>query len=99
MFRERFGNKAADELEKVTHEMCYLFGRATRAVGICPPAYYADIVCTRARLHIGDVLNQTEKNMLPGKGGSVGPGHPGPGLDKAMRRTVHRNLANDMYYI
>jgi eukaryotic translation initiation factor 2C len=30
-----------------------MFGRATRAVSICPPAYYADIVCERVRIHRG----------------------------------------------
>ncbi|KAF3480882.1 argonaute [Arthroderma uncinatum] len=34
----------ADELEDLTHNMCYLFGRATKAVSICPPAYYADLL-------------------------------------------------------
>lgn len=28
---------AADALEKMTHGLCYLFGRATSAVSICPP--------------------------------------------------------------
>ncbi|KAL3462797.1 ribonuclease H-like domain-containing protein [Aspergillus heterothallicus] len=36
---------AADALEGLTHNMCYLFGRSTKTVSICPPAYYADLVC------------------------------------------------------
>lgn len=36
---------AADVLLDLTHRLCYLFGRATKAVSICPPAYYADLVC------------------------------------------------------
>lgn len=39
----------ADVLKTLTHNTCYLFGRATKAVSICPPAYYADIACERAR--------------------------------------------------
>ncbi len=39
-------------MEKLTHDLCYVFGRATKAVSICPPAYYADIVCTRARIYM-----------------------------------------------
>ncbi|KXT07608.1 hypothetical protein AC578_10178 [Pseudocercospora eumusae] len=42
----------ADALEKMTHGLCYLFGRATLAVSICPPAYYADLVCERARCYL-----------------------------------------------
>jgi len=75
--------------------MCYLFGRATRAVGICPPAYYADIVCTRARVHLGDVLERAEnETQSSGQGGSAA-GSSAP----TLQRPVHRNLANDMYYI
>ena len=43
---------AADTLEDLTHNMCYLFSRATKAVSICPPAYYADLACERARCYL-----------------------------------------------
>ncbi|KJK86218.1 hypothetical protein H633G_09939 [Metarhizium anisopliae BRIP 53284] len=33
----------ANIVEDLTHNMCYLFGRATKAVSLCPPAYYADL--------------------------------------------------------
>lgn len=45
---------AADALEDLTHNMCHLFGRATKAVSICPPAYYADILCERARCYLAE---------------------------------------------
>ncbi|KAL2888410.1 Protein argonaute 5 [Ceratocystis lukuohia] len=51
IFSSQGGDKASNELEKTTHDLCYVFGRSTRAVSICPPAYYADIVCERARLY------------------------------------------------
>jgi eukaryotic translation initiation factor 2C len=41
-----------DVVEDLTHSMCYLFGRATKAVSLCPPAYYADLACERARCHL-----------------------------------------------
>ncbi|SPO04933.1 related to argonaute like post-transcriptional gene silencing protein QDE-2 [Cephalotrichum gorgonifer] len=56
IFRERPGAtpvKATEDLETITHDLCYMFGRATRAVSICPPAYYADILCERIRIHRG----------------------------------------------
>ncbi|KAJ8611897.1 hypothetical protein MRB53_037693 [Persea americana] len=52
VFDKMDGTTAADELEKLTHGLCYLFGRATSAVSICPPAYYADLVCERARCYM-----------------------------------------------
>lgn len=50
---------AADVVEEMTHSMCYVFGRATKAVSICPPAYYADIVCERARCYLSGLFDMT----------------------------------------
>jgi hypothetical protein len=48
---------AADALEELTHNMCYFFTRATKAVSICPPAYYADLACERARYYLSGVFD------------------------------------------
>ncbi|KAI5854508.1 eukaryotic translation initiation factor 2C 2 [Durotheca rogersii] len=45
------GKNIADELQELTQSMCYVFGRATKAVSYCTPAYYADILCERARCY------------------------------------------------
>lgn len=42
----------ADALEQFTHRLCYHFNRATKAVSICPPAYYADLLCERGRAYL-----------------------------------------------
>lgn len=42
----------ADVCQDLTQSLCYTFGRATRAVGICTPAYYADILCDRANCYL-----------------------------------------------
>lgn len=42
------GASAADICQEITHSLCYSFGRATKAVGIVTPTYYADLVCDRA---------------------------------------------------
>ena len=47
----------ADALEDLTHNLCYLFGRATKAVSICPPAYYADLLCERARCYLSGLFD------------------------------------------
>ncbi|KAG7008143.1 protein argonaute-3 [Physcia stellaris] len=44
----------ADLLQNLTFNMCYLFGRATKAISVCPPAYLADLACTRARSYLHD---------------------------------------------
>jgi hypothetical protein len=46
----------ADQLQSLTHSLCYTFARATRAVSICPPAYYADLLCERGRSYLHSVL-------------------------------------------
>ncbi|TKA72673.1 hypothetical protein B0A55_06284 [Friedmanniomyces simplex] len=46
----------ADELEQFTHNLCYLFNRATKAVSIVPPAYYADLLCERGRAYLFSTL-------------------------------------------
>jgi eukaryotic translation initiation factor 2C len=46
----------ADQLQSLTHSLCYTFARATRSVSICPPAYYADLLCERGRAYLHSVL-------------------------------------------
>ncbi|KAG1056148.1 hypothetical protein G6F46_003280 [Rhizopus delemar] len=41
----------SDALQELTYRMCYIYGRATRAVSLVPAAYYADLVAARARFH------------------------------------------------
>ncbi|KAL4782559.1 ribonuclease H-like domain-containing protein [Aspergillus varians] len=43
---------SADAVEDFTHDLCYLFGRTNKAVSVCPPAYYADLVCGRGRCYL-----------------------------------------------
>jgi hypothetical protein len=33
----------ADQLQNLTHNLCYTFARATRSVSVCPPAYYGKV--------------------------------------------------------
>ncbi|ERT01105.1 RNA interference and protein silencing protein (Qde2) [Sporothrix schenckii 1099-18] len=88
IFQSRGGDPSMStgELEKITYNMCYLFSRATKSVSICPPAYYADLVCTRARLYQSKLFNQAME---------------GSGSEPADRvfPQVHPDVRRDMYYI
>ncbi|KAK4131006.1 Piwi-domain-containing protein [Trichocladium antarcticum] len=86
IFRADHGANAANVLEKITHDMCYLYGRATKAVSICPPAYYADLVCTRARIHQNELFDDA-RSIASGEQARIGG------------RTVHNSLKDSMYYI
>lgn len=63
----------ADTLEELTHNMSYLFGRATKAVSLCPPAYYADLLCTRLRCYLSDLFDPNDssasQSMMSGDAG------------------------------
>lgn len=96
---------AADLCEDVTQALCYTFGRATRAVGIVTPAYYADIVCTRAACY----LNAIDMNAIAA---SVCPGGPSqtndPDDDSKVAEylaklqkevTTHEKLKDTMFFI
>ncbi|KAF2651296.1 Piwi-domain-containing protein [Lophiostoma macrostomum CBS 122681] len=74
----------ADQLQSLTHNLCYTFARATRSVSICPPAYYADILCERGRSYLQGVLKGD---------GAVEFG------SAEWQRDVHPALAETMFYI
>ncbi|EON62170.1 hypothetical protein W97_01390 [Coniosporium apollinis CBS 100218] len=77
---------AVDALEELTHNMCYLFGRATKAVSIPPPVYYADLVCERARCYLSKVFDPSdnERHAQQVNTNDV---------------IIHRDLKESMFYI
>ena len=81
----------ADILEEMTHAMCYIYGRATKAVSLCPPAYYADIVCERGRHYLTKFFDAT-----PGASEISGGG---PANAQAQDVFVHPKLRDTMFYI
>lgn len=89
---------AADALEDLTHNMCYLYGRATKAVSICPPAYYADLVCTRARCYMSRLF---DPSPLSPDTSSMGTGTAAAGsiVPDDSLVTIHPNVRNAMFYI
>ena len=67
VFAERFKRNPAhkaDQLQQITHNMCYLYGPATKAISICPPVYLADKACTRARLYLNDAFSPPSKDEI-----------------------------------
>lgn len=82
-------------IAQMTHNLCYLFGRATRSVSICPPAYYADLAADRARVWVRRYYNAPK---VDGKRKSY---------DRATMDdwfvgkllAEHQNLRGQMFYI
>ena len=84
-----FTDLSSRKLIEITHNLCYLFPRATRAVSICPPAYYADLLCDRARCYLNQVYNPdsaADRNFTDRQ-------------REEMDRGVHPDLKDTMYYI
>ena len=59
----------ADELQVLTNAVSYMFARATKAVSLVSPAYYADLACERGRCYLHRLLqgigppNPTDENV------------------------------------
>jgi len=87
----------ADIVEDLTHNMCYLFGRATKAVSLCPPAYYADLACERARCYLASLFDTPSQSAAPSVSGISEAG--GAGQPSADDVQIHPNLKDTMFYI
>ncbi|KAI3570605.1 putative RNA interference and gene silencing protein [Fusarium oxysporum f. sp. albedinis] len=104
IFRQIYANSIplpflsiADIVEDLTHNMCYLFGRATKAVSLCPPAYYADLACERARCYLASLFDTPSPSAAPsvtGTSAAGGTGQPSP--DDVQ---IHQKLRDTMFYI
>jgi eukaryotic translation initiation factor 2C len=46
----------ADVLQQGTHHLCYQYARATKALSLVPPAYYARLATKRARCYLSGLL-------------------------------------------
>ena len=88
-------HNVADVLEDLTHAMSYAFGRATKAVSICPPAKYADMVCERARHYLSSLFDTPTHSMAASV---VGSAHGGAQATNDDVR-VHQRLRDTMFYI
>lgn len=87
----------ADMVEDLTYNMCYLFGRATKAVSLCPPAYYADLACERARCYLLNLFNTPTPSAAPSVAGVSTTSGDGP-LDAADVQ-IHPRLKDTIFYI
>lgn len=102
----------ADTLQQITHNMCYLYGPATKAISICPPVYLADKACTRARLYLSDAFRPPTQDEIDKRKDTKDEKDEEPGEKKQReeeeerelqsyqdRIKVHENLKDTMFYI
>lgn len=79
-------NWSPDELQKVTYNLCNVFGRATKSVRVVPPAYYADLLCERATCFVQNAVVGRNQN-------------PVEAAKKALGAGIHKNVTGRMIYI
>jgi eukaryotic translation initiation factor 2C len=82
----------ADVLEALTQSMCYTYGRAAKAASLRTPAYYADVVCERARCYLSGVFEMPSQSVA----GSVG-GEPAEVTSEDV--LIHARLRDSMFHI
>ncbi|KAL9005566.1 MAG: hypothetical protein Q9188_001658 [Gyalolechia gomerana] len=82
----------ADKMEALTHNLCYMFGRATKAVSLCPPAYYADLICERGRSYLYKEYNARDGQTVTS--GSTFDWNRSPWV-----KGVHPAIQDSMFYI
>ena len=87
----------ADDLQTLTNSVSYLFSRATKAVSLVAPAYYADLACERGRCYLHKLLLG-----ISSSGGSATSGNEDAVFREAQQlwaKGVGANLKNTMFYL
>ncbi|KAG5636873.1 hypothetical protein H0H81_006534 [Sphagnurus paluster] len=63
----------ADQLQGLTNAVSYMFARATKAVSLVSPAYYADLACERGRCYLHRLLQGVDAGgTASGRSGASG---------------------------
>jgi len=80
----------------------YQYARATKAVSLIPPAYYADLACERARLYLNDLLNLGSGAASSARDKKRDKEAEKKIFDRAVAawgHGIHPNLRETMFYI
>jgi hypothetical protein len=102
------GMTVADVVEKLTNNLCYMFQRATKSVSYAPPAYYADLLCERARRYLQDEFDPKDdasSMKAPSKKGAANlesetkAEEDKRAAEHAAQIRVHADLRDTMYYL
>ena len=83
----------ADSLQELTHNISHLFGRATKAVSLCPPAYYADKLCERTRFYLADQFAPSDTSVTPSISSGVTP------AEYSGTVSIAPSLKDTMFYV
>ena len=93
----------ADQLQGLTNDVSYMFARATKAVSLIPPAYYADLACERAREYLNTLMRGARDDRSAVSRGTDKEREARERVyEKALKdwgNGVHDDLKESMFYI
>ncbi|KXN89638.1 Protein argonaute-2 [Leucoagaricus sp. SymC.cos] len=93
VLKDKLTHYSPDTLQKFTYHLCFTYARATRAVSIPAPVYYADIVCSRAKNHYDpySAVPEADPNLIDKADRDLE-------LHRAAFRPLHKDVENLMYF-
>ncbi|CAI2347224.1 unnamed protein product [Caenorhabditis sp. 36 PRJEB53466] len=83
---------SANDLQQMTHHLCYTYARCTRAVSVPAPVYYALLAAFRAQYHLN-----LEKWNEASEDGSSTPETDMEKMNKVVK--IHPNAVSSMYFV
>ncbi|KAI0926490.1 hypothetical protein AcV7_005414 [Taiwanofungus camphoratus] len=89
---------SADQLQGLTNDVSYMFARATKAVSLVSPAYYADLACERGRCYLHALLQGISDSGTTATSGA-GEAEVMREAEKMWRNGVSGNLKETMFYL
>ncbi|KAH9027442.1 argonaute-like protein [Lactarius hengduanensis] len=89
----------ADDLQSLTNAVSYTFARATKAVSLAAPAYYADLACERGRCFLHKLLMGFSDTNTTTASGSINEEDVFKEAEKLWNGGVKGKLKESMYYL
>ncbi|KAH9994550.1 argonaute-like protein [Russula compacta] len=89
----------ADDLQSLTNTISYTFARATKAVSLAAPAYYADLACERGRCYLHKLLMGFSETTTTTTSGSTAEEDVFKEAEKLWNGGVKGKLKESMFYL
>lgn len=89
----------ADDLQSLTNTISYTFARATKAVSLAAPAYYADLACERGRCYLHKLLMGFSEVATTATSGSTGEEDIFKEAERLWNGGVKGKLKESMFYL
>lgn len=89
----------ADDLQGLTNNVSYTFARATKAVSLVSPAYYADLACERGRCYLHKLLQGIASSGTTSASGTTANDEVWREAEQLWHGGVKGKLKDIMFYL